>query len=61
MTESSTKVKQLEDHINEVDYHWLNNVYIPSPEAIEFINFIKMVNAKEGEEHKSPCNAHADG
>ncbi|AUR97260.1 hint domain protein [Vibrio phage 1.238.A._10N.261.52.F10] len=48
------KAKQLEDYINEVDYTWLNTQYVPSPEAIEFINFIKMVNGKEGEEHKSP-------
>ena len=46
--------KQLEDYINEVNYDWLNTQYVPSAEAIEFINFIKMVNGAEGEEHKSP-------
>lgn len=40
---------------------WLNGVdytddlhYIPDAFAIEFINFIKLVNGKDGEEHTSP-------
>lgn len=40
---------------------WLNKVcyaeapdYIPSEFALEFINFIKLVNGEEGEENKSP-------
>lgn len=40
---------------------WLNGVdytddpyYVPSPFALEFINFIKMVNGGQGEENKSP-------
>lgn len=44
----------LERLISEVDYHFLNNLYQPSPEAIHFINFIKLVNGGEGEENKSP-------
>jgi len=40
---------------------WLNEVnyssdlgYIPNEFALEFINFIKLVNGEEGEEHKTP-------
>ena len=46
--------KVLEDYISEVSYDYLNNVYVPSAEAIEFMNFIKMVNGKKQEEHKTP-------
>lgn len=44
----------LEKLLNEVDYYFLNNEYKPSPEAIMFVNFIKMVNGGMGEENKSP-------
>lgn len=49
-----TKEKQLEDYISEVDYTWLNTEYSPSIEALEFVNFIKLVNGAEGEENKTP-------
>lgn len=48
------KPKQLEDYINEVDYHHMNNFYRPSIEALQFVNFIKMVNGAKGEENKTP-------
>ena len=44
----------LEKLLKEVDYYYLNNVYQPSANAIEFINFIKLVNGESGEENKSP-------
>ena len=47
-------LKTLESLINEVNYTYLNNTYVPSVEAIIFLNFIKMVNGSQGEEHKSP-------
>lgn len=48
------KEKQLEDYINEVDYDAMNSYYQPSLEAIEFLNFIKMVNGSKGEENLTP-------
>lgn len=53
-TEIVSKNKCLEDYIDEVSYDYLNNHYVPSKEAIEFINFIKMVNGAKQEEHKTP-------
>jgi len=49
-----SKVKTLEDLINEVDYSYLNHEYKPSVAALQFLNFIKLVNGAEGEENKSP-------
>ena len=46
--------KQLEDYVAEVDYFAMNTTYVPSPEAIEFSNFIKLVNGAKGEENKTP-------
>lgn len=48
------KGSQLEDYVSTIDYDWLNNEYIPSQEAIEFITFVKMVNGSKGEENKTP-------
>ena len=47
------KVKTVEDWINTIDYSVDPN-YIPSDFALEFVNFIKLVNGEQGEEHKSP-------
>lgn len=52
--ENFAKKKTLEDYVNEVDYHYLNHHYVPSREAIEMVNFIKLVNGKKGEENKTP-------
>ena len=46
--------RSLEKLLSEVDYAFMNTQYKPSANAIEFINFIKMVNGVEGEENKSP-------
>lgn len=51
---TASKVKQLEDYVAEVDYHYMNNGYKPTQEALEFVTFIKMVNGKKGEENKTP-------
>lgn len=48
------KPKQLEDYVKEVDYAAMNTVYQPSKEAIEVVNFIKLVNGTKGEENKTP-------
>ena len=50
----NSKPKQLEDYVAEVDYEWMNTKYVPTPEAIEFVNFIKLVNGGKGEENKTP-------
>ena len=45
--------KTVDQYLDEVDYSD-NDSYVPSPFAIEFINFIKLVNGSEGEENKTP-------
>lgn len=48
--------KSLDEYLNEVDYKFISsNKYIPSRFALEFINFIKLVNGPEGEENKTPA------
>ena len=49
------------DPISQAVDDWLNNVdytvdpnYVPSNFALEFVNFIKLVNGKEGEENTTP-------
>jgi len=50
----SDKIKwTVEKWVNEVDYKNYAT-YIPSKFALEFVNFIKLVNGSEGEEHKTP-------
>jgi len=49
-----TKVaKTVEKYVNEIRYGDEHG-YVPSDFALEFINFIKLVNGDEGEEHNSP-------
>jgi len=45
--------KSVEDWLKGVDYRDDPN-YVPSEFALEFINFIKMVNGEQGEENASP-------
>lgn len=49
----SEDTKTVQDYLNEVDYTKINE-YIPSTFALDFINFIKLVNGTQGEEHKTP-------
>lgn len=47
--------QELDDWLDGVSYSHLNsNDYIPSEFALQFMNFIKLVNGKEGESHKTP-------
>jgi predicted phage terminase large subunit-like protein len=46
-------LKKVEDFLREVSYE-IDPTYVPSDFAIEFIEFIKLVNGSEGEENKSP-------
>ena len=47
------KAKTVEELINTVNYSH-DEFYIPSEFALEFVNFIKLVNGGEGEENKTP-------
>lgn len=48
--------KSVDDYLNEVDFLMLNSNggYIPTPFALEFMNFIKLVNGDRGEDNKTP-------
>lgn len=46
-------IKTVDEWLNGVDYT-LDPLYVPSLFAIEFVNFIKLVNGGQGEEHKTP-------
>ncbi len=45
--------RPVEDYLNEISYDGHDN-YVPSDFALEFINFIKLVNGAQGEEHLTP-------
>jgi predicted phage terminase large subunit-like protein len=44
---------KVEDYLNNISYE-VPADYVPSDFALEFVTFIKLVNGKEGEEHKTP-------
>lgn len=44
---------KVEDYLNNADYSVDAN-YVPSPFALEFVTFIKLVNGEDGEEHLTP-------
>lgn len=48
--------KSVDDWLNDVDYGDINegDDYIPSTFALNYVNFIKMVNGGQGETHKTP-------
>ena len=51
----SNQKKSLDDYLKEVDYSYLNsNKYEPSVFALQFVNFIKLVNGSQGESNKTP-------
>ena len=45
--------KTVVEYLNEISYS-IPDDYVPSDFALEFMNFIKLVNAPRGEENKSP-------
>ena len=45
--------KKVEEYLNDISYK-VDPEYVPSDFALEFINFIKLVNGEEGEENESP-------
>lgn len=44
---------KVEDYLNSTDYS-IPASYVPSEFALEFVNFIKLVNGEQGEENKTP-------
>lgn len=51
----SNQKKSLDDWLKSVDYAYLNsNKYEPSVFALQFVNFIKLVNGAQGESNKTP-------
>ena len=54
LAKSLQKKIELETWLDEVDYVSLNSSYVPSEFALVFMNFIKLVNGEEGEQHKTP-------
>lgn len=44
---------KVEDYLNSTDYEVDPN-YVPSEFALEFVNFVKLVNGVQGEENKTP-------
>ena len=51
----AVKKKTVDDWLDTVDYTYLNNgSYVPTPFALAFVNFIKLVNGEVGETHKTP-------
>lgn len=49
----SQKKKTVDEYLSEVDYHPDPN-YKPTTFALDFVNFIKLVNGADGEENKTP-------
>lgn len=50
--QATLKKQTLEEWLLEVDYSFEG--YVPSPFALKFMNFIKLVNGEEGEGNKTP-------
>lgn len=49
------KKKTVDDWLDEVNYTYLNSSkYVPTEFALQFVNFIKLVNGSEGESNKTP-------
>lgn len=54
-TEELQRKKTVDDYLDEVNYGELNSGnYVPSKFALNFMNFIKLVNGIEGEANKTP-------
>lgn len=51
--EEENQAPTVEDYLNGIDYGPQSD-YIPSNFALEFVNFIKLVNGEDGEENKTP-------
>ena len=47
------ETRSVESYLADISYEATEN-YLPTDFALEFVNFIKLVNGEKGEEHKSP-------
>jgi predicted phage terminase large subunit-like protein len=54
LKEIEANTPDLDERLNHVDYGYFDKDYRPSQFALQFINFVKLVNGPEGEENKSP-------
>lgn len=55
MLEEEPVKSLIDDLLNNISYDPTNDEdYIPSDFALEFVNFIKLINGEEGEEHLTP-------
>lgn len=52
---SNTDKKTVEDYLREVDYKYLNEEYVPSDFAVNFLYFIKLVNRGKEDIQLSPA------
>lgn len=49
------KAPTVDEWLDRVDYSYLNDgAYVPSQFALNYVNFIKLVNGEQGESHPSP-------
>lgn len=49
------KAPTVDEWLDRVDYSYLNDgAYVPSEFALNYVNFIKLVNGQQGESHPSP-------
>ena len=52
---SLQKFPTVDNFLDRVDYSFLNDgAYVPSQFALNYVNFIKLVNGEQGESHPSP-------
>jgi predicted phage terminase large subunit-like protein len=55
LAKGAAKPLTVDQHLDRVDYSFLNDgSYVPSNFALNFVNFIKLVNGDQGESHPSP-------
>ena len=53
MSDTPQQPMKVEDYLNNISYA-IDNKYVPSDFALEFVTFIKLVNGDRGEEHMTP-------
>lgn len=55
LAKSGRRKQTVDEWLNQVDYDSLNSgYYVPTAFALKFMNFIKLVNGEEGEQHLTP-------
>lgn len=51
---SPSKPKKIDEYLLDVNYNDKRIIYQPSEFAVHFVNTVKMINGKQGEEHSTP-------